>query len=123
MDPAGTVATICVSLQLLTLVALIVPNCTNPLPWAVPKPVPVMVTGVVPGIPAVGETLVMTGGGALEGGWATTTCTAKETGDDDVPVWMKMDVCPGPTAVTTPAPNIPALVLYPTVATWVLLDA
>ena len=60
VDPAATVATTCVSLQLMTT-PLMLPSHTVPLPWVEPKPVPVIVTEV-PGIPEVGETLVMLGG-------------------------------------------------------------
>src|SRR5690242_2902814 len=58
--PAGTAATIWVSVQLIMEVALILLKMTDPLPLADWNPVPLIVT-CAPTIPPPGETLVIRG--------------------------------------------------------------
>src|SRR5947208_2366252 len=59
----GTVTTICVVLQLVT-VATVPLNVTVPVLCVAPKFVPIMVTGV-PGVPEVTDRLEMFGGGGM----------------------------------------------------------
>jgi len=76
-DPAGIVATICVSAHELMLVALKVPICRIPLLCELANPEPVTVTWVTPGVPLAGVTPVIAGAGSVGGGWGTLTATAK----------------------------------------------
>jgi hypothetical protein len=58
--PVGTIATIDVALQLVIVVAVVVLNDMEPVPWVEPKFVPVIVTDA-PTAPVVGDKLVMLG--------------------------------------------------------------
>jgi hypothetical protein len=93
-----------VLVQELIVVALMFPSCTNPLPCEAPKFDPMIVTGVTPGVPLVGETELTIGAGPLGGGGGTVTWNVVivQPGWPSTPYWMVMVADPGPTAVITP---------------------
>jgi hypothetical protein len=68
-EPVGTIATICVLVQLSTLLAGLVPSKTVLVPCSDPKPEPEIVT-CVPAAPPDGETLVMAGVAGMA--WSVT---------------------------------------------------
>jgi hypothetical protein len=90
--PAGTVTTIDVALQLVTLVAFVVLNVTVLEPWVAPKFVPVIVTDA-PTAPLVGERLVMVGAAASKLAGTIMLRSRKKAIRHEIRVTMHLTAC------------------------------
>lgn len=108
--PLGTDATICVSLQLVIVVAVTPLNVTVLVPWVAPKLRPVIVTDV-PAEPEVGANEVIVGGGAVLRRMETLALAQFATARSGFPSPfrspMAMECGLVPTAKFVAAPNEP----------------